>query len=232
MARLTKRAEEFEKMIGKTKSYSLEEAVSVIKKAPRAKFDETVEIAFRLNADPKQSDQMVRGTVNLPHGTGKKIKVLVLCKGENANDAKEAGADYVGGADLISKISSGWIDFDVVISAPDMMRDVGKLGRILGPRGLMPNPKTGTVTNDLATAVKEAKAGKIEFKLDKLGNINIGVGKVSFEEKAICENLNSVINAIQKARPQGIKGKFIQNIAISTTMGPGVKLDLAKLGTS
>ena len=229
---LTKRTKEFQKIVDKTKVYPLKEAVSILKKAPRTKFDQTVEISFRLNADAKQSDQMVRGTVRLPNGAGKNVRVLVLCKGEGASAAKDAGADYVGAADLISKISSGWIDFDVVISAPDMMRDVGKLGRILGPRGLMPNPKTGTVTNDLATAVKEAKAGRIEFKLDKLGNINTGVGKISFEEKAICENADSVINAVNKARPQGVKGKFVKSIAISTTMGPGLKLDMVELGTS
>ncbi len=232
MAGMTKRKKEFQKIVEEGKAYSTEEAISLLKKAPRAKFDETVEICFRLGADPKQSDQMVRGTVNLPHGTGKSVKVLVLCKGEGASAAKEAGADYVGGADLIQKISSGWIDFDVVVSAPDMMRDVGKLGRILGPRGLMPNPKIGTVTNDLAMAVKEAKAGRIEFKIDKQGNINVGVGKISFEEKAICENANTVIRTIDKARPHGIKGKFIKNISITTTMGPGLQMDLAKLGTS
>jgi large subunit ribosomal protein L1 len=228
---MSKRTKEFEKLIDKTKPYSLEEAVSILKKAPRIKFDETVEFSFKLNADPKQTDQMVRGTVILPHGTGKKIKVLVLCKGEGVNDAKEAGADYVGGSDLISKISSGWVDFDVAISSPDMMKDVGKLGKVLGPRGLMPNPKTGTVTNDLARAVKEAKGGRIEFKLDKQGNINIGIGKISFDEKAICENADTIIRAIDKSRPQGIKGKFIKSIFISTTMGPGIKLDLVKLGT-
>lgn len=232
MAGLSKKQKELQKIVDKNRAYSLEEAVTVLKKAQRAKFDETVELAFKLNADPRQSDQMVRGTVILPHGTGKNVKVLVLCKGEGANDAKLAGADYVGAGEIISKISSGWIDFDVVISAPDMMRDIGKLGRILGPRGLMPNPKTGTVTNDLARAVKEAKAGRIEFKLDKLGNINTGIGKISFEEKAICENAASVVDAINKARPQSVKGKFIKNVSISTTMGPGLKLDLVKLGTS
>lgn len=231
MASLTKRLKELQKAVDKNKAYSLEEAVAALKKVPHAKFDETVEIAFKLTLDPKQSDQMVRGTVVLPHGTGKNVKVLVLCKGEGLNDAKEAGADYVGGADLISKISSGWTDFDVVVSAPDMMKEVGKLGRILGPRGLMPNPKTGTVTNDLAGAVKDSKRGKIEFKLDKLGNINIGVGKISFDDKAICENLSTVIGAVQKARPQSAKGKFIKNISISTTMGPGLALDLVKLRT-
>ncbi|MEE8317746.1 MAG: 50S ribosomal protein L1 [Candidatus Omnitrophota bacterium] len=232
MAGLTKRTKEFEKIVDRKKTYSLEEAVSVLKKAPRTKFDQTVELSFKPGCDPKQSDQMVRGTVILPHGTGKNVKVLVVCKGEGANDAKAAGADYVGGAELISKINSGWLDFDVVISSPDMMREVGKLGRILGPRGLMPNPKTGTVTNDLKRAVEEAKAGKIEFKLDKLGNINTAVGKISFEEKSICENAGSVIKAINKARPQGVKGRFIKNISISTTMGPGVRLDLSRLGTS
>jgi len=229
---MSKRTKEFGKLVDKNKVYTLEEAVAVLKKAPVAKFDETVEVALKINADPKQSDQMVRGTVNLPHGTGKNVRVLVLCKGEGATAAKEAGADYVGEADLITKITSGWMDFDVVISAPDMMRDVGKLGRVLGPRGLMPNPKTGTVTNDLARAVKEAKAGRIEYKLDKQANINVGVGKISFEEKAILENISTVIHAIDKSKPQGIKGRFIKHISVSTTMGPGVKLDLAKLGMS
>jgi large subunit ribosomal protein L1 len=231
MTRLSKRVKEAQKAVDKDKAYPLEEAVSILKKAPHAKFDETVEIACNLNADPKQADQLVRGTVILPHGTGKKVRVLVLCKGEGANDAKAAGADYVGGDDLIAKINSGWTDFDVAVSAPDMMREVGKLGRVLGPRGLMPNPKTGTVTNDLAGAVKAAKAGRIEYKLDKLGNINNAIGKISFEEKAICENAVSLINAVNKARPHGIKGKFIKNVSISTTMGQGLNLDLVKLGT-
>ena len=232
MSRLTKRVKKSQEIVDKDKLYSLEEAVSILKKVVPAKFDETVDLALRLNVDPKQSDQMVRGIVNLPHGTGKNVKVLVLCKGEGENDAKQAGADYVGGPDLISKISSGWIDFDVVISAPDMMRDVGKLGRILGPRGLMPNPKTGTVTNELAKAVKEAKAGRIEFKLDKLGNINTRAGKISFEEAFLRANISSIINAINRARPHGIKGRFIKTAYLSTTMGPGLKLDIAKLGIS
>lgn len=232
MASLTKRLKEIQKIANVEKIYSIQEAVMLLKKVPHVKFDETVEMSFNLGADPKQSDQMVRGTLMLPNGTGKKVRVLVLCKGEAANQAKVAGAEYVGGDDLIAKISSGWMDFDVVISSPDMMRDVGKLGKVLGPRGLMPNPKIGTVTNDLGRAVKEAKAGKIEFKLDKQGNINIGVGKISFEEKAICENIDTVVSAVNKARPQTTKGRFIKNIAISTTMGPGLKLDLAKLGTT
>lgn len=232
MAKLTKKRKEIQKMTDIEKAYLLQEAVSILKKIPHTKFDETVELAFNLGIDPKQSDQMVRGTLMLPNGTGRKVRVLVLCKGEAGNAAKEAGAEYVGGDDLVAKISSGWMDFDIVISSPDMMKDVGKLGKVLGPRGLMPNPKTGTVTNDLGRAVKEAKAGKVEFKLDKQGNINIGVGKISFEEKAICENINTVVNAINKARPQTAKGRFIKNISVSTTMGPGLKLDLAKLGTT
>lgn len=232
MVKLSKRLKEAGKLIDKDKSYTLEEAVSTLKKMPHAKFNETVDLAFNLGVDPKQSDQMVRGTVILPNGTGKAVKVIVLCKGEGANEAKEAGADYIGGQDLIAKIASGWIDFDVVISAPDMMKEVGKLGRVLGPRGLMPNPKTGTVTNDVARAVKEAKAGRIEFKVDKLGNINTGVGKISFEEKAIVENADTVIKAINRARPHGVKGKFIKHISISATMSPGLSLDLVKLGTS
>jgi len=233
MAKLTKRVKEINKIVAdKKKAYSIQEAVSTLKKIPHPKFDETVELAFNMGTNPKQSDQMVRGTVMLPNGTGKKVKVLVLCKGESGNAARDAGAEYVGGDDLVAKISAGWMDFDVVISSPDMMRDVGKLGKVLGPRGLMPNPKTGTVTNDLGRAVKEAKAGKIEFKLDKQGNINIGVGKISFEEKAICENIDTVVTAINKARPQTVKGRFVKNISMSTTMGPGLKLDLSKLGTT
>jgi large subunit ribosomal protein L1 len=232
MAQLTKKRKEILKTADIEKTYSIQDAISVLKKIPHPKFDETVELAFNLGIDPKQSDQMVRGTLMLPNGTGKSVKVLVLCKGEAGNAAKEAGAEYVGGDDLVAKISSGWMDFDVVISSPDMMKDVGKLGKVLGPRGLMPNPKTGTVTNDLGRAVKEAKAGKVEFKLDKQGNINIGVGKISFEEKAIHENIDTVVGAVNKARPQAAKGRFIKNISVSTTMGPGLKLDLSKLGTT
>lgn len=232
MAKLTKKRKEIQKIADIEKAYSVQDAISVLKKIPHPKFDETVELAFNMGIDPKQSDQMVRGTLMLPNGTGKAVKVLVLCKGEAAGAAKEAGAEYVGGDDLVAKISSGWMDFDVVISSPDMMRDVGKLGKVLGPRGLMPNPKTGTVTNDLGRAVKEAKAGKVEFKLDKQGNINIGVGKISFEEKAICENIDTVVGTVNKARPQAAKGRFIKKIFVSTTMGPGLKLDLSKLGTS
>jgi len=232
MTKLTKRQKEIQKTADVNKTYIIKEAIAILKKIPHPKFDETVELAFNLGVDPKQSDQMVRGTMMLPHGLGKKVRVLVLCKGEAANQAKEAGAEYVGGDDLIAKISSGWMDFDVVISSPDMMRDVGKLGKVLGPRGLMPNPKTGSVTTDLGRAVKEAKAGKIEFKLDKQGNINVGVGKISFEEKAICENIDTVVSAINKSRPQTAKGRFIKNISVSTTMGPGLRLDLSKLGTT
>lgn len=232
MAKLSKRFKEVNKLADVEKLYAVEEAISILKKVPHVKFDETVELAFNLSVDPKQSDQMVRGTVMLPYGSGKTVKVLVLCKGEGANSAKEAGAEYVGGDELIQKINTGWIDFDVVISSPDMMRDVGKLGKVLGPRGLMPNPKTGTVTNDLARAVKEAKAGKVEFKLDKQGNINLGAGKISFDAKNLSENIGTVIHAVIKARPHSLKGRYIKNITLSTTMGPGLRLDLSKLGAS
>ena len=232
MPKITKKQKEIQKIADIEKVYPIQEAVLMLKKIPHAKFDETVELSFNLGIDPKQSDQMVRGTLMLPHGTGRKVRVVALCKGESGNAAKEAGAEYVGGDELVAKISSGWMDFDVVISSPDMMRDVGKLGKVLGPRGLMPNPKTGTVTNDLARAVKEAKAGKIEFKLDKQGNINVGIGKISFEEKAICENADTVISAINKSRPRTAKGRFVKKIFLSTTMGPGLRLDLSKLGTT
>lgn len=232
MVKLTKRQKQFQNIVDKNKIYSLEEAMACLKKVPPVKFNETVDISFKLNADPKQSDQMVRGTVVLPHGTGKKVRIVVLCKGEVVHQAKSAGADFVGDDELIAKINSGWLDFDVVISSPDMMKEVGKLGKVLGPRGLMPNPKTGTVTNDIVHAVKESKAGKVEFKLDKLGNINLGIGKISFDEKSLCENAGILIEAVHMVRPRGIKGKFIKRVSVSTTMGPSLRLDIVKLGVS
>jgi len=225
----SKRVKLFENLVDKSKKYSLKEAIAILKKAPKPKFDESVDLAIKLEIDPKQSDQMVRGTVVLPHGTGKTKKVAVFCKGEAQNKAKEAGADQVGAEDLIEKVSKGFMDFDVAVATPEMMRELSKLGKILGPRGLMPNPKAGTVTEDVAKAVKEVRGGKVEFKMDKISNINIAVGKISFDENAIYSNAFTLIEAVQHARPTTLKGNYIRSIAISTTMGPGVRLDLSNL---
>ena len=211
--------------IDTSKSYDLREAVSLAKKAAGAKFDETVEIALKLGVDPRQADEMVRGTVSLPHGTGKDVRVVVFAKGEKETEAKEAGADFVGSDDLIEKVKGGWLEFDSAIATPDMMGSVGKLGRILGPRGLMPSPKSGTVTFDVAKAVKEIKAGKIEFRVDKNANIHAPVAKVSFSEDQIFENAVAVLEAIVKAKPSAAKGQYLKVAALSSTMGPGIRLD-------
>ena len=228
MRHLTKRQKEIVKIIDKSKKYDLKEAISVLKKAPHPKFDETVTISFRVNIDQKETPQPVRGTVALPHGTGKSVKVAVFCKGEAASDAKRAGAEYIGANELIDKVAGGWTDFDVAISTPDMMKDLGKLGKVLGPRGLMPNPKAGTVTLDVAKAVKEVKAGKIEFRMDKQSNIHAPVGKISFAENAILDNVNTLIETVLKSKPQTVKGIFIKSITIASSMGPGLKLDLGR----
>jgi len=212
--------------IDRQSKYSVEEAVAKVKEAAYANFDETVEAAFRLGVDPRHADQVVRGTVVLPHGIGKTLKVLVITQGEKITEAEEAGADYVGGKDYIDRISEGWLEFDTVITTPDMMGQVGKLGRILGPRGLMPNPKSGTVTFDVGRAVKEAKAGKIEFRVDKTGNVHAPVGKLSFENEKLSENLKTLIEMINRARPPTAKGIYLRNITVSSTMSPGVKLDV------
>src|SRR5271168_93183 len=204
------------------KAYPLKEAVNVLAKFPKAKFNETVDLAFRLGVDPKQSDQMVRGTVPLPHGSGKTVRVLVFAKAGAADAAKAAGAEYVGFEDMIAKCVSGWADFDVAIATPEAMVEVRKLGKVLGPRGLMPNPKTGTVTDDTAKAVKEVKAGRVEFKLDKNGNVAVPVGKFSFDPAALSENGAAVIEAVVKARPATAKGAFIENVTLSATMLPGM----------
>jgi len=211
--------------IEKTRLYSLEEAVKLVPEIAPAKFDEVVDLAVKLGVDPKQSEQAVRGTVVLPNGTGKKVRVLVFAKGEKEKEAKDAGADFVGGEDLIEKISKGWLDFDSVVATPDMMGAVGKLGKILGPRGLMPNPKIGTVTFDITKAVKEIKAGKVEFKVDKSGNVHASIGKVSFGVQKLKENLVALLDGIIKAKPSTSKGIYLRSITVATTMGPGVKID-------
>src|SRR5690348_2660812 len=209
------------------KEYQLEEAVPLLKKIKFAKFDETVEVHMRLGVDPKHADQMVRGTVVMPNGLGKSKKVLVIAGGDKQKEAEEAGADFVGGEDMVAKIQSeNWTDFDALIATPDMMRSVGKLGKILGPRGLMPNPKTGTVTVDVAKAVKEVKAGKVEFRVDKTGIIHCAVGKVSFDAEKLTENAGALISSVIKAKPASAKGKYVKSIVISSTMGPGLNIDL------
>jgi large subunit ribosomal protein L1 len=209
------------------KAYSLQEAIGLLKTLPATKFDQTVTLSFRLGVDPKQSDQMVRGTCPLPHGSGKTVRVLVFAQGSAATAAKEAGAEFVGFEDLIKKCQDGFQDFDVAIATPAAMTEVRKLGKVLGPRGLMPNPKTGTVTDDTAKAVKEVKAGRVEFKLDKNGNVAVPVGKFSFSEQALAENGTAVIDAVAKARPATAKGTFIHNVTLSATMLPGLKVDAA-----
>ncbi|ADC89262.1 ribosomal protein L1 [Thermocrinis albus DSM 14484] len=215
------------------KTYTVEEAVALLKKMHQEcgpKFDQTVELAMRLGVDPRYADQMVRGSVILPHGLGREIKVLVLAEGEAQKVAKEAGADYVGGEELINKIlKEEWTDFDVVIATPEIMPKVARLGKILGPRGLMPNPKTGTVTNNIQQAVEEAKKGRVEFKVDKTGNIHMPVGKISFDESKLIENIYTAIDAVVKARPSGAKGQYVRSITLSGTMTPGVKVDIAQV---
>ena len=210
-----------------TKLYALSEAVSILKSSGKTKFDQTVDVAINLGIDPTQSDQLVRGLVPMPHGLGKEVRVAVFAKGDKLEAAKKAGADVVGGDDLADQIQKGVINFDVCIATPDMMGTVGKIGKILGPRGLMPNPKLGTVTPDVEKAVKAAKAGQVEFKCEKAAIIHAGVGKLSFADNAISENIRSFIDAVNKAKPAGVKGNYIKKIAISSTMGPGIKIDLA-----
>jgi large subunit ribosomal protein L1 len=215
------------------KAYPLKEAVGVLAKFPKAKFNETIDLAFRLGVDPKQSDQMVRGTVPLPHGSGKTVRVLVFAKsGNGADAARAAGAEYVGYEDMIAKCTEGWSDFDVAIATPEAMAEVRKLGKVLGPRGLMPNPKTGTVTEDTAKAVKEVKAGRVEFKIDKAGNVHVVVGKASFKPEQIEENARAVIEAVAKARPNSVKGTFISSCTLSATMSPAVRVDVREYSTN
>jgi large subunit ribosomal protein L1 len=225
IANRSKRYRSCSDLVDANKTYSLPEAVETLKKFPPTKFDQTVTLSFRLGVDPKQSDQMVRGTCPLPHGSGKKVRVLVFASGQAAEAAKEAGAELVGFEDLIKKCQEGFQDFDVAIATPAAMSEVRKLGKVLGPRGLMPNPKTGTVTEDTAKAVREVKAGRVEFKLDKNGNVAVPMGKFSFEQQALVENGAAVIDAVVKARPATAKGKFVHNLTMSATMSPGLHID-------
>lgn len=226
MAKHGKRYRTATKSVDVRKEYALTAAVEVLKGLPPAKFDETVDLAFRLGVDPKQSDQMVRGTVALPHGSGKSVRVVVFAKGAAAQAAKDAGADHVGFDDLVKKCQEGWTEFDVAIATPEAMQEVRKLGKVLGPKGLMPNPKTGTVTDDTAKAVKEVKAGRVEFKMDKAANLHVVCGKRSFSPQAIEENARAIINGVVHARPATAKGKFIHTCTLSSTMSPGLRIDL------
>ncbi|MGG4456602.1 MULTISPECIES: 50S ribosomal protein L1 [Brevibacillus] len=226
MAKKGKKYQEAVKLVDKNKVYEVAEGIELVKKAATAKFDETVEAAFRLGVDPKRADQQIRGAVVLPHGTGKVQRVLVFAKGEKAKDAEAAGADFVGDADMIAKIQGGWFDFDVIVATPDMMGEVGKLGRVLGPKGLMPNPKTGTVTFDVTKAVNEIKAGKIEYRVDKAGNIHAPIGKASFDADKLAGNLAALTDALNRAKPAAAKGVYMRNVTLSSTMGPGVRVSV------
>jgi len=226
MSKKSKRLRKIESLFSPDQLYSLKEAVEILKKCPPVKFDQSVEINLKSGIDVKKSDQQVRGTVALPHGTGKDIRVLVFARGDKVKEAEEAGADIVGSDELFEKVKGGWTDFDAVIATPDMMRDVGKLGKILGPRGLMPTPKAGTVTTDLKKAIQELKAGKIEFKNDKSGNINNLVGKLSFDEEKIVANIEAYLFAVAKTKPSSTKGNFMSSLVLSSTMGPGLRIDL------
>jgi len=227
MATISKRKKEWKKEIDKTKKYSLLEAIRLVKKYAKAKFDERVDVAFRLGVDPRKSDQMVRGSCSLPNGTGKVVKVLVFAKGDKEKEALDAGADFAGGEELVEKIKEGWLEFDRVIATPDMMGVVGKIGRILGPRGLMPNPKVGTVTQAVADVVKMVKQGQVQFKTDKGANIQAMAGLTSFSDEALSDNIRAFYDSLIKLKPATAKGTYIKNIAISSTMGPGVRVDTA-----
>jgi large subunit ribosomal protein L1 len=215
--------------VAANRAYTIEEAIPLLQKVKFAKFDETVEISLRLGVDPKHADQMVRGTVVLPHGLGKSKRVLAIASGEKQKEAQDAGADFVGGEEVVEKISGGWMDFDAVVATPDMMRAVGKLGKVLGPRGLMPNPKTGTVSVDIGKAVREIKAGKVEFRVDKTGIIHAPVGKASFASESLVDNTRALVESIVRAKPAAAKGKYLKNVTVSSTMGPGVRIDTTNI---
>ncbi|MBM7655981.1 50S ribosomal protein L1 [Neobacillus cucumis] len=225
MAKKGKKYLEAAKLVDRLKAYPIAEAIDLAKKTNFTKFDATLEVAFRLGVDPKKADQQIRGAVVLPNGTGKTQRVLVFAKGEKVKEAEAAGADYVGDSEYINKIQQGWFDFDVIVATPDMMGEVGKLGRVLGPKGLMPNPKTGTVTFDVTRAINEIKAGKVEYRVDKSGNIHVPIGKSSFENEKLVENFNTIFDTMQKVKPAAAKGTYMKNVTVSSTMGPGVKVD-------
>ena len=227
MAKKSKQYQDAAKLVDRDKAYDVTEAVDLVKKMDFAKFDATVEVAFKLNVDTKQADQQLRGAVVLPNGTGKDQTVIVFAKGDKAKEAEEAGADFVGEADLVQKIQDGWLDFDVAIATPDMMAQVGRLGRVLGPKGLMPNPKTGTVTMDVAKAVNDSKAGKVTYRTDRDGNVHVPVGKVSFDTDKLVGNFTTIEDVIVKARPASVRGTFIQNLVVTSTFTPAVRVDLA-----
>jgi large subunit ribosomal protein L1 len=226
MKERSKRYKESEKQVNKDNSYTLKEAISNLKKFTPPKFDASVDLHFSLSVDSKKSDQMVRGTVVLPHGTGKKVRVAVFCKGEHERQARDANADFVGGNELIDKVAAGFLDFDCAIATPEMMKDLSKLGKVLGPRGLMPSPKTGTVTNDIAKAIEDVRKGKVEFRVDKQSGVHLAVGKISFDENKLYENASRVIEALNEAKPASVKGKFIRSLFISSSMNPGSRINL------
>ncbi|MCK9430131.1 MAG: 50S ribosomal protein L1 [Candidatus Omnitrophica bacterium] len=221
----SKRYKESVKQVEQDKLYQLKEAIILLKKLPKPKFDGSVDLHFNLSVDTKKSDQMVRGTVVLPHGTGKKVRVAVFCKGEHERQAREAKADYIGGTELIDKVGAGFLDFDCAIATPEMMKDLSKLGKVLGPRGLMPSPKTGTVTNDITKAIEDVRKGKVEFRVDKQGGMHLSVGKISFSEDQLNDNASKVIEAVNESRPASVKGKFVKSLSITTSMNPGLRIN-------
>ncbi len=231
MGKVGKRSKANSKLVDSTKLYSLTEAVDIMLKAAKPKFDETVELSIRLGVNPKKADQQVRGTMVLPHGTGKTIRILVITKGEKIQEALQAGADFAGFEDMIAKVQGGWMEFDTVVATPDVMREVGKLGKVLGTKGLMPNPKAGTVTNNLAQAMQEIKAGRVEYRVNNEGLVNFGAGKVSFGAQKVLENVKFAVETVLKAKPAGAKGQYMKSAAVSSTMGPGMKLDLLQFST-
>ena len=228
MAKKSKKYVEAAKLVDATVAYNVTEAIELAKKTHTAKFDASVDVAFRLGVDPRQADQQIRGAVVLPNGTGKTARIAVFARGERAKEAEAAGADFVGDLDLVQKVQQGWLDFDVAVATPDMMAEVGKLGRVLGPRGLMPNPKTGTVTMDVTKAINEIKAGKVEYRVDKVGNVHVPIGRASFDTEKLVENFNTIYSTLLRAKPAAAKGTYMKNVAVSTTMGPGVRVAVEK----